>query len=336
MHMSRIDGSLIWTHHYYRVLIYRYILMHPGWMTQGTVRQCLLSGDLVGREPRTTLCSVTTLVFIYNQMKMCLCFKYLFIAFISAVFPLAGLFPCIYASWVLHPFILSVCSLLVLSFCEPSPDAFQACGEKLWLRLVSWLEGCASNCVPGPGERGTCLGAAHPCPWPLQLCLFLKVCEEEASCWSRVSLQCRGQLQPKGPCFISVDTCNLAKVRACAAAAGESSSGPRCARDSLRRLCWWQIFHWFCWLPQATLTSEPILLLSASFISIFLPTVDIYKDVLSLPLKCKHTRVLLAKGLLCIYKSRSFWCKWLLECTTFMAAILFIYRATLLHLWNGK
>lgn len=151
MHMSRIDGSLIWTHHYYRVLIYRYILMHPGWMTQGTVHQCLLSGDLVGREPRTTLCSVTISVFIYNRMKMWLCFKYLFTAFISAVFPLAGLFPCIYASWVSHPFILSVCSLLVLSFCEPSPDAFQACGEKLWLRLVSWLEGCASNCVPGPG-----------------------------------------------------------------------------------------------------------------------------------------------------------------------------------------
>lgn len=68
--MSRIDGSLIWTDHYYRALIYRYVLMHPDWMMQGTVHQCLLSGDLVGREPRTTLCSVTTLVFIYNRMKM--------------------------------------------------------------------------------------------------------------------------------------------------------------------------------------------------------------------------------------------------------------------------
>ena len=84
------------------------------------------------------------------------------------------------------------------------------------------------------------------------------------------------------------------------------------------------------------MASEPILLLSSSFISILLPTVAIYKDVLSLHLECKHTRVLLAKGLLCIYKSRSLWCKWLLECTVFMAAILFIYRATLLHLRNGK
>lgn len=109
-----------------------------------------------------------------------------------------------------------------------------------------------------------------------RLCLFLKVCEEEAFHGSRVSLQCKGHLCPKGPYFIAVDTCILTKVRALAAVAGGGGSSPICAFEWSKRLCQWQIFHWFCWLPQATLTSEPVLLLSASLISIFLPTVEIH------------------------------------------------------------
>lgn len=62
------------------------------------------------------------------------------------------------------------------------------------------------------------MGAAGPCPRPLRLCLFLKVCGEEAFCGSHVSLQRPGHLCPKGPHFVTVDTCILTKIRALAAA----------------------------------------------------------------------------------------------------------------------
>lgn len=127
-------------------------------MTQSRVHQSLFSEDLVGKKPQTTLCSVTTLVFIYNQIKMRFCFKYLFIAFISAIFPFVGLFPCVYASWVSYPFIPSVSNLLVVSFCEVCPDAFQAREEAL--AEAGLLVG-GGSLVPLAGNRDLGKGHAH-------------------------------------------------------------------------------------------------------------------------------------------------------------------------------
>lgn len=204
--------------------------------------------------------------FHLQPRKNVVMFLILFIAFISAVFLFVGLFPCVYAPGVPYPFVLSVCNLSMLLFHEPSPAAFLA---EARLPVGGWSMAPLARCRdPGNGHvHGSCRTlskASVTVPvseglWGRSFLWITRVSSvSKAFVSRRVPLYCSGHLRlnkDPGPC---------------------SCVQWRWARDSLRNFCSWQIFCWFCWLPQATSTSQPVLLLSESFISIFLPTVEVY------------------------------------------------------------
>lgn len=73
----------------------------------------------------------------------------------------------------------------------------------------------ASSKDPGKGHTRGCCGSLSTASAAVPI---LKVCGEEAFCGSHVSLQRPGHLCPKGPHFVTVDTCILTKIRALAAA----------------------------------------------------------------------------------------------------------------------
>lgn len=181
------------------------------------------------------------------------------------MFLFVGLFPCVYDSWDFYPFVLSVCNLLMLPFHEPSSAAFLA---EARFPVGGWsMATLARLRNPGKGHghssSKTLCKASVIVPvseglWGRNFLWITHVSSmSQAFVSQRVPLHCCGHLNPDkcpGPC---------------------SCIQWRWARDSLRNLSSWQIFHWFCWLPQAALISQPILLLSESFISISLPTGEI-------------------------------------------------------------
>lgn len=161
---------------------------------------------------------------------------------------------------------MCICFLSFLSICLLSIFyPFLAEGR---LSVGGWSMAPLARCRD-PG-KGTCTAAARLCASLFNCTCFWRSMRKKLLWITHISSMSQAFVSHRVP-FHCSGCLHLDK-----------SPGPcsciqwRWAHDSLRNLCSWQVFHWFCWLPQATLTSQFILLLSESFICIFLPTVEIY------------------------------------------------------------